>query len=221
MVQYQIIMHLKHTSLSDGNAGFLFVRNKSDKLQNANIEFKMPGKNPDNISVSIDSLDTYFLPVYLPIPGGGILNYSNTELSAVTIYKDKPLLIAYGSPGEKATINLDSKIFSERILSQDRLYFWNDTYVLLTSRYRAERSALFNTKKGPAVLLSDSYLTIPDDQNGNNIILQTKPGQNKFSLVTNEDVHQILFDGKPVDYTKTPKDNLINFIVRNSRFFRT
>ena len=204
--------------LSEGNAGFLFVRNKSDKLQNANIEVKMPGKNSINISVSVDSLDAYFLPIDLPIPAGPNLNYSNIELSAITKYKGKPLIIAYGSPGEKATIKLGSKVFSESILSQDRLYYWNDTYLLLTSRNRAERSALLNTKKGPAVLLSDSYLTIPDAQNGDNIELQTKPGQNKFSLVTNEDVHQILFDGKPVDYTKSPEDNIINFILETPDF---
>ncbi len=204
--------------LSDGNAGFLFVRNKSGKLQNANIEVKMPDRNPDNISVSIDSLDAYFLPIYLPITESRILNYSNVQLSAVTEYNNKPLLIAYGSPGEKAIMDLDSKVFSETILSQDRLYMWNNTYILLTSRNRAERSALLYTKKGPAVLLSDSYLTIPDAQNGDNIELQTKPGQNNFSLVTTGDVHQILLDGKSINYTKIPKDNIINFTLETPDF---
>ncbi len=204
--------------LSDGNVGFLFVRNKTGKQQNANIEVKIPGKNPGNISVSIDSLDTYFLPIDLPIPEGGILNYSNVELSAVNEYNGRPLLIAYGTPGENAMLDLDSKVFSEMILPQDRLYFWNDTYVLLTPRNRAERSVLFNIKKEPAVLLSDSYLTIPDTQNGNNIELQTRPGRNKFSLVTTGDVHKILLDGKSITYTKTPADNVINFTMDTPEF---
>ena len=204
--------------LSDGVEGFLFVRNKTGKLQNANIKVKMPGKNPGDISVSIDSLNTYFLPISLPIPKGGILNYSNVELSAVTEYNGKPLIIAYGSPGEKAIMALNSKIFSETILSKDRLYFWNGTNVLLTSRDRAERSVLFNLKKEPAVLLSDSYLTIPDAQNGNNIELQTKPGRNKFSLITTGDVRQILVDGKSINYSKTPRNNVINFTINTPDF---
>ena len=174
-----------------------------------------------DVSVSIDSLNTYFLPIDLPIPGGGILNYSNVQLSAVTEYNNKPLLIAYGSPGEKAIMDLGSKVFSETILSHDRLYLWNGTYVLLTSQDRAERSVLFNTKNSPAVLLSDSYLTIPDAQNGNNIELQTKPGQNKFSLVTTGDVHQILLDGKSINYTRTPTDDVINFTMNTPDFSRT
>ena len=204
--------------LSDGKVGFLFVRNKSGKLQNANIEVKMPNKNPQNISISIDSLNTYFLPVDLPIPKGNILNYSNVQISAVTEYNNKPLLIAYGSPGEKAIMNLDSKVFSETILPKDRLYGWNGTYVLLTSQDRAERSVKFNTKNGPAVLLSDSYLTLPDDQNSSNIELQTSPGQNKFSLITTGDVHQILLDGKSINYSKTPNDNVINFAMDTPDF---
>ncbi len=199
--------------LSDGKVGFLFVRNKTGKLQNANIEVKMPGKNPDNISVSIDSLNTYFLPIDLAIPGGSTLNYSNIELSAVTEYNKEPLLIAYGSPGEKAIMNLDSKVFSETILSHDRLFFWNDTYVLLTSRDRAERSVQFSTKNGPAILLSDSYLTIPDAQNGSTIELQTKPGGNKFSFLTTGDVRQIFLDGESINYTKAPTGKIINFTI--------
>ncbi len=203
--------------LSDGNVGFLFVRNKTEKQQNANIEIKMPGKNSNRVSISIDSLNTYFLPIDLPIPGGGILNYSSVQLSAVTEYNNKPLLIAYGSPGEKAIMDLGSKVFSETILSYDRLYLWNGTYVLLTSQDRAERSVLFNTKNSSAVLLSDSYLTIPDAQNDNNIELQTKPGQNKFSLVTTGDVHQILLDGKSINYTRT-EDDVINFTMNTPDF---
>ena len=124
------------------------MRNKSAELQNANIEIKMPDKNPINIPVSIDSLDTYFLPIDLPLPGRGILNYSNVQLSALTEYNNKALLVAYGSPGQKAIMDLDSNIFSEKILSQDSLYFWNNIYVLLISRDRAERSSALNLQKG-------------------------------------------------------------------------
>jgi hypothetical protein len=204
--------------ISDGNVGFLFVRNKTEKLQNANIKVKMPGKNPNNISVSIDSLNTYFLPIDLPIPKGNILNYSNVQLSAVTEYNNKPLLIAYGYPGEKAIMNLGSKVFSETILSHDSIYLCNDSYILLTSQERVERSILFNLKKESAVLFSDSYLTIPDAQNGSTIEIQTKPGQNKFSLLTTGDVHQILLDGKSINYTKTPTDNVINFTMDTPEF---
>ena len=199
--------------LSDGSVGFLFVRNKTGKLQNANIKINMPGKNPINIPVSIDSLDTYFLPIDLPLSEGGILNYSNVQLSALTEYKNKALLVAYGSPGQKAIMDLDSNIFSEKILSQDSLYFWNNTYVLLTSKDRAERSSALNLKKSKGVLLSDSYLTLADDEKSNNIELQTKPGKNKFSLITTGGVNKILLDGKSIDYSTTPKDNVINFTM--------
>ncbi len=97
--------------LSDGKVGFLFVRNKTGKMQNANVEVKMPNKNPIDINVSIDSLDTYFLPVDLPLHKGGKLNYSNVQLSGATEYKDKPFVIAYGAPGENAIMNIDSKVF--------------------------------------------------------------------------------------------------------------
>jgi len=66
--------------------------------------------------------------------------------------------------------------------------------------------------------LSDSYLTIPDIQSGNNIELQTKPGLNKFSLVTTRDVKQILLDDKSINYTKSQADNIINFIIDTPGF---
>ncbi len=61
--------------------------------------------------------------------------------------------------------------------------------------------------------MSDSYLTIPDAQNGSSIELQTKPGKNKFSLITTGGVNKILLDGKSINYSATPKDNVINFTM--------
>jgi hypothetical protein len=66
--------------------------------------------------------------------------------------------------------------------------------------------------------LSDSYLTIPDSKNGNSIELQTRPGRNRLSLITSGDVNKILLDGKPINYTKTSADNVINFSMNTPDF---
>jgi Glycosyl hydrolases family 35/Beta-galactosidase, galactose-binding domain len=197
--------------LSDGNTGFLYVRNKTGKLQNATVGVNMPDKSSTDITVSIDSLDAYFLPIELPLYNGIKLNYSNVQLCGVTEYKDKPLVIAYGDPGENAILKIDSKVFSQKITSQDKLYFWNDTYVLLTSKERAEHCVVFSKGKSQIVLLSDSYLAIPNIEGGNNINLQTKPGENRFSIIVNGAVNKILLDGKSINYTTTSNDNIINF----------
>ena len=203
---------------SDGRVGFVFVRNKTKKMQNADINVKMPGNSPLNISVSVDSLGAYFLPVNLPIPGGSLLHYSNVQISTVTEFNGKPLLIAYGFPGEKAVIDWGQKVFTGSITSNDRLYPWNGSYILLTSRSRAAREVLFDTKKDPAVLLSDSYLTIPDTRDGNLIKLQTRPGKDNFSLIVTGGVSQITLDGKPVKYTNSQSQDIINFSLNTPDF---
>lgn len=206
---------------SDESTGFVFIRNKTKKLQNANVEVKIPEHSSYNISVSIDSLGAYFLPIDLPITGGNILHYSNVELSAVTEYNGKPLLIAYGRPGEQAVIDYGSKIFKGKILTEDQLYNWDGIYILLTSRNRASRSIVFDTKKGPLVLLSDSYLASPIKNNGdsNNVIdLQTRPGEDKLSFLLTGGTEHINLNGKPVAFSKISDHKMVQFKIKTPAF---
>ena len=206
---------------SDGNTGFVFIRNKTKQLQNANIQVKIPSKQPYSISISIDSLDAYFLPVDLPITGGSILHYSNVQLSDVTEYNGRPLLIAYGMPGEQAIIDYGAKIFKKKILSEDQLYNWDGIYILLTSGNRASRTIVSDTKNGPLILLSDSYLATSiktHGDSGNIINLQTRPGEDKFSLLITGGTKQISLNGQPVVYTKTSDHKMIQFKLNTPAF---
>ncbi len=198
---------------SDGKVGFVFIRNKTGKMQNANIRVTMPGGSTFNFPVSVDSLGAYFLPVDLPIRDGNLLHYSNVQLSALTEFNGRPLLVAYGFPGEKAIIDWGPKVFTGSITSRDSLYAWNGSYVLLCPRSRASKEVLLNTKNGPAVLLSDSYLTIPNTQEGKPIQLQTRPGADNFSLVITGGVSRILLDGKSIKYGNTPGQNIFRFTL--------
>lgn len=198
---------------SDGKSGFLYAWNKTDESQNANIDVKMPGQIPFNISVPIEARDACLLPIDLPVPGGNLLHYSNVQLSTVTRCAGKPLLVAYGTPGEQAVIDWGSKIFTEPIPSDDQLYTWNGSYILLTSTNRASHGIVFHTRKGPAVLLSDSYFATAATHNrlGNLIQLQTRPGEDSLSLVVTGGVRGISLDGKPIAFAKSNGDKLIRF----------
>ncbi len=205
---------------SDGKVGFVFVLNKTNKSRNADINVKMPGQAAFSISVPIEAHGAYFLPVNFPIDDGSLLHYSNVQLSAVTQYDGKPLLVTYGTAGEQAVIDLGSKAFTKAIPSQDRLYDWNGLYILLTSMDRAARAIEFDTRKEPAVLLSDSYFAMPDthSRHGNLVQLQTRPGKDEFSLIVTGGVRRIRLDGKPITYTEKPGKGLIHFTLNTPAF---
>jgi len=207
---------------SDGKVGFLFVFNERVESTTADVEVKMPGQKQFHIEVPVQGHSALVLPINLPLPGGALLRYSNVQLSGVTKYKGKPLIVAYGTPGEKAVITLGSKLFTEQITSQDDLYVWNGCYILLTSEDRAARGLTFDTRKGSAVLLSDSYFATTKAEKGKGkfVRLETRPGKDNFSLVADGGIKRILLDGKPTSFTKNRLDNLIQFSF-NTPVFRT
>jgi hypothetical protein len=200
---------------SDGRVGFVFIWNRTDKQQSVDVSVKMRGQAPSSISLSIGARDVYLLPVDLPIPGGNLIHQSNVQISDITDFNGKPLIIAYGASGEKAIIHLGSRIFTDSISSQDRLYDLGECYVLLTSDARAGRGIVFDTRKGPAVLLSDSYFAVADTKgkHSNLVKLQTKPGNDEFTLIATGSVKHIRLDGKPVNHTKGQEDKLIRFAL--------
>ena len=196
---------------SDGKTGFIFVMNKTNEKREAKIEIKMPEQAQFDLPVAMQPRGAVFLPVDFPIPGGSILNYSNVELFAIANYNGKPLLAAYGTPGEEAFINYGSRVFKKNISTGDELYSWNGAYILLTSRERASKALVLKTKTGPSILLSDSYLST--DASGNSIRLQTRPGRDEFSLIMTGGVKLMHFNGRPINYKTTQDDQVIHFTL--------
>jgi hypothetical protein len=178
----------------------------------------MPGQSPFRISVSVDSLGAVALPVNLPIRGGGVLHYSTVQISEITRHNGNPLLVAYGTPGTQAVLNFGSWTFSNPIGDHDRLYRSHGCYILLTSHDRAGRGIAFETRTGPAVLLSDSYFISAEQSHADSLEVQTRPGADRFSLVADGRVKGILVDGKPVASSRPSGSELIEFRIDTPPF---
>ncbi len=198
---------------TDGSAGFLFVRNRNDRPVKAQVHFRPPYGSPVTLKVKMQPRDTYLLPVFVPLPGGGTLYYSNVPVSAIAEHNGKPLIIAYGNPGDEAKIYAGSSLCTEEVKNTDQLYNWDGVYVLLTTEERAARAAVFDTPSGRISLVSDSYLTMNRGVAGKNINidLQTHPGKNSLSLLDADKVASISIDGKPVKTSVERRTGLMTF----------
>ncbi len=198
---------------SDGRAGFLYVWNKSDKTVEAKVRFKPPMSSAVTMSVKLRPRAAYTLPVDLPLPGGETLFYTNVPVSAISEYNGKPLIIAYGNPGDEATIYAGSSMCTEEIRDADQLFNWDGLYVLLTTEGRAARSRVFETPSGPVALVSDSYLTIDKGSAGKTTVIniQTKPGADSFSLLAPGKVTSVSVDGKRVKTNIEGRPALVTF----------
>ena len=202
---------------SDGSVGFLFVWNKDNKSTNAKVVVKSSQGSPISLSIQMHAKDAYLLPINFPLPDGKKINYSNVQISAITEHNGKPLIIAYGNPGDEAMIYAGSSMCTETVKDADQLFDWDGTYVLLTTPERASRSMIFNTPN--TSLVSDSYLTIPEpsDSNNLNLNIQTRPGNDSFSVLGSEKVSAVLIDGKKINTTTTPRTNMVQFSLPTSK----
>ncbi len=198
---------------TDGSSGFLFVRNMNDKAVDAKVRFRPPQGSPVNLTVRLSARASYLLPVDLPLPGGAILHYTNIPVSAIAEHNGKPCVIAYGNPGDEATIYAGSSLCTEEIKDTDQLYNWDGVYVLLTTEERAARSRVFGTPSGPVSLVSDSYLTTERGMDGKriNVDLQTRPGTNPFSVLASGKVASVSIDGKAVKTSVERRTGLMSF----------
>ncbi len=198
---------------TDGGVGILYVWNTNDKPVDAQVRINLPGKSPSTLNISMKARDAYLLPVNFPLPGGDVLHYINVQVSSISKYKGKPLIVAYGYPGEEATVYAGQSLCTETIKDADQLFNWEGIYVLLTTRERAARSVAFNSSEGEVSLISDSYLATADSQKGNSLAvnLQTLPGRNDFSLLAPAAVASVAIDGKPVRTTIAPRTNMTTF----------
>lgn len=200
---------------SDGRSGFLYVHNQDTSSVNAKVTFKSPAGSSVSLNVMLGPRSTYFLPVDLPLPGGQVLHYSNVPISAVAEHNGKPLIIAYGTPGESATISAGTGVHTEEIRKTDRLYDWDNLYVLLTTKARAAKSQVFTTDAGPLSLVSNSYLTLEGRKEGRTTVvdLQTRPGDDSFSLLGNKRIAAVSVDGRPVRISSDGKAGPTSFSI--------
>ena len=198
---------------ADGAVGFLFVWNTNHETVNAQVAVKPPQGSPFTLSVAMRPKDAYFLPVNYPLSDGKTLYYSNVQISAVTEYNGKPLIIAYGNPGDEAKIYAGASLCAETIKDTDQLFDWDGVYVLLTTKERASRYQVFETSSGPVSLVSDSYLTLPGSSDNKNLSvnLRTRPGNDSFSLLAPSGVSAVSIDGKTVKAKATPRTNVLTF----------
>lgn len=205
---------------SDGTSGFLYVRNKTDKKVDAKVRLKPPIGSQVALNIPLEAKGTCLLPVDLPLPGGGTLFYTNVPVSAIAQYDGKPLIIAYGTPGDQATIYAGSSMCTEEIKDQDQLFNWDGVYVLLTTEERAGKSRVFDTPDGPVSLMSDSYLAIGKGTTGKitDISLETRPGNNSFSLLGATDVASVSIDGRHVRTYRQGRPPLTKFSLTTPAF---
>ena len=198
---------------TDGTAGFLLVGNKTAKTVVANVRFKPPQGSEVTLKVKMRPKGSYLLPVDLPLPGGGMLHYTNVPVSAISEHNGKPLIIAYGNPGDEATIYAGSSLCTEEIGSTDKMYNWDGLYVLLTTFERAARSRVFDTPAGKISIVFDSYLATEGTTDGGNLTvnLQTRPGEDHFSLFSHGKVRSVSIDGKSVGARVDPRTQMTNF----------
>ncbi len=200
--------------ISDDTVGFLFVWNKNDKSITAKIKVSSPEVSPFSIQVRMRAGDAYFLPINLPLANGKRILYSNVQISAVSEHDGRPLIIAYGNPGDEATIYAGSRLHTETIKDKDQLFDWDGIYVLLTPHDRAARAVAFDSPR--ASLISDSYFTLREnsDSSSLNLEIQTRPGIDSFALLAAKEVHSILMDGKKVAPAVSPGTNLMRFSLQ-------
>ncbi len=213
---------------SDGNVSFLFVRNTNNGPVEAQIDVRPPRASQFTISIKMRARDAYFLPVNYPLPGGKVLNYTNVQVSAVTEYNGKPLIIAYGNEGDEAKIYAGESMCSETIKSSDQLFDWDGLYVLLTTKERGARTQVYETPSGPVVLISNTYFTLPNESrhvvwdsspnvhgpgsaNGVQVNLQTRPGNDLFSLVAPRNLDAVTIDGKRPKAVPTGRLGMLEF----------
>ncbi len=198
---------------TDGSVGLLYVWNTNAKAVDAQVTVNLPGQSPTNLSIPMKARDAYFLPVNFPLPGGETLHYVNIQVSSISEFNGRPLIVAYGNPGEDATIYAGQSLCTETIKNADQLFNWEGVYVLLTSRERAARSIMFNSPAGQVSLVSNSYLAVAGSatEGALTVRLQTQPGTNTFSLLATGHVASVRLDGKPVRTELTPRTNMLTF----------
>lgn len=205
---------------SDGKTGFLYVWNTTDKPVDARVQFSPPEGSSVTIRIALGPRAAYLLPVDLPLPGSGILYHTNVPISSITEHNGKPLVVAYGTPGDKVSISASNGSFTHRIGNNDGLFEKNGMYFLLTTTARASRARVFRTRSGAISLVSDSYLTLDEGSKGNSISmeLQTRPGQDSFSLAGSGPVASVYLDGKPAKTTFEKGTGLTQFSFITSPF---
>ena len=208
---------------SDGSVSFLYVWNKTNRVIETTVMVKAPQSLSFDLRLKLHPRESRFLPVNYPLPGGKSIKYTNVQISAVSEYRGKPLVVAYGYPGDDAEIYMDGSMNSEAVQSADRLYVWEGVYVLLISRDRASRLRIAGGKTGESFLASDSYLVVPDSESGKqvNVEFQTRPGIDSFSLLPESSVEKITVDGKPVKASSDSKFGLMSFEARTESVRQT
>ncbi len=216
---------------SDGQTGFLYVWNKNDRTVDAKVRFRPPIGSAVTIDIKLRPRAAYMLPVDLPLPGGGTLFYTNVPVSAISEYDGKPLIIAYGNPGDEATIYAGSSMCTEEIKDADQLFNWDGVYILLTTEERAAGSRVFRTPSGSVSLVSGTYLELDKGTTGKKttVNIQTRPGLDTFSILASDKVASVSVDGKrvktsvggrpaPMKFSlKTPPLNMPNIRIENVR----
>ena len=122
--------------ISDDTVGFLFVWNKNDKSITAKIKVSSPEVSPFSIKSECVQAMLIFFRSICRSPNGKRILYSNVQISAISEHDGRPLIIAYGNPGDEATIYAGSRLHTETIKDKDQLFDWDGIYVLLTPHDR-------------------------------------------------------------------------------------
>jgi len=105
---------------SDGSVGLLYVWNTNDSPVDAQVTVDLPGVSPTNLSIPMKARDAYFLPVNFPLPGGQVLHHINVQVSSISEYNGRPLIIAYGNPGDEATVYAGQSMCTETVKATDQ-----------------------------------------------------------------------------------------------------
>ncbi|HEY9167691.1 MAG TPA: beta-galactosidase [Candidatus Kryptonia bacterium] len=200
---------------SDGYVSFLYVWNTTNKSVEAHVQVNAPRSSQFSLTIPMRGMDAYMLPVNYPLPGGTSLKYTNVQIEDISEFNGKPLVIAYGIPGDEAFISLEGSMNIVTVKNTDQLFNWEGVYFLLTSKERAARACELGGNRALGSLISDSYLAISHSQEGKTVSVdfQTRPGNDAFSLLAKSPVRGVTIDGTPTKTSSDPKSGMITFAI--------
>lgn len=183
----------------------LFVRNATDSAKIANIALK----DGQKISVRMPKHGAKFLFINKNLNGVNVKN-ANFQFSEASKIGKTPFLLGYGQVNEHVSCTINGTPLHKTITNKDQWISAKGSLIGLTSWNRAARTRLFTNGDNTIALISDSYLINKKSIDGNlfDFNVQTRPGVDHFTLLSNKEVRQISFGRHKVHFTSQKKDRV-------------
>ncbi len=230
--------------VSDG-AGFLFLMDGQEATaHHLRVAFTDPTTGeqmaiPEAGAITLPAGDAKALVMGVPV-GRGVLRYCTSEVLGIGKVGERTVLLVYGDPDSPGEISLrwpgpplvtgevarQSWDPSGRILvldyyhgHEDRCVLVDELEIVILPRDRAMHAALIGGPGGDAALSAGAHLAgaalWPDKVEA---ALDCPPGKVAVSALAPSKPSAVLVDGKPVDFTFTTPDRMVQFTVITDPF---